>query len=65
VATVVPDYAVLDLRMPGANGIDILTFLKRTHPHCVGDGNISEAARRLNLNRRSLQRKLKKYPPEI
>jgi two-component system response regulator RegA len=27
------------------------------------DGNISEAARRLGLHRRSLQRKLSKYPP--
>ncbi len=27
------------------------------------DGNISEAARRLGLHRRSLQRKLAKYPP--
>lgn len=26
-------------------------------------GNISEAARRLNIHRRSLQRKLQKYPP--
>ena len=28
------------------------------------DGNISEAARRLGLHRRSLQRKLQKYPPQ-
>ncbi len=28
------------------------------------DGNISEAARRLGLHRRSLQRKLQKYPPK-
>jgi two-component system response regulator RegA len=27
------------------------------------DGNVSEAARRLGLHRRSLQRKLQKYPP--
>jgi two-component system response regulator RegA len=27
------------------------------------DGNVSEAARRLNIHRRSLQRKLAKYPP--
>lgn len=27
------------------------------------DGNVSEAARRLGLHRRSLQRKLSKYPP--
>ncbi len=27
------------------------------------DGNISEAARRLKVHRRSLQRKLQKYPP--
>ena len=26
-------------------------------------GNISEAARRLGIHRRSLQRKLQKYPP--
>ncbi len=29
------------------------------------DGNISEAARRLGIERRTLQRKLAKYPPEI
>lgn len=28
------------------------------------DGNISEAARRLGIHRRSLQRKLNKYPPK-
>ena len=27
------------------------------------DGNVSESARRLGLHRRSLQRKLHKYPP--
>ena len=27
-------------------------------------GNVSEAARRLGLHRRSLQRKLNKYPPK-
>ncbi|HVN86020.1 MAG TPA: helix-turn-helix domain-containing protein, partial [Candidatus Binatia bacterium] len=26
-------------------------------------GNVSEAARRLGIHRRSLQRKLQKYPP--
>ena len=29
------------------------------------NGNISEAARRLRLHRRSLQRKLQKYPPDV
>lgn len=28
------------------------------------DGNVSEAARRLRIHRRSLQRKLQKYPPK-
>jgi len=28
------------------------------------DGNVSEAARRLGIHRRSLQRKLQKYPPK-
>jgi two-component system response regulator RegA len=28
------------------------------------DGNVSEAARRLGMHRRSLQRKLQKYPPK-
>jgi two-component system, response regulator RegA len=28
------------------------------------DGNVSEAARRLGIHRRSLQRKLHKYPPQ-
>lgn len=35
--------------------------LQRVLADC--DGNISEAARRLGLHRRSLQRKLGKYPP--
>ena len=29
------------------------------------DGNVSEAARRLGVHRRSLQRKLQKYPPRL
>lgn len=36
-------------------------YLQRALAEC--QGNISEAARRLGLHRRSLQRKLQKYPP--
>jgi two-component system response regulator RegA len=36
-------------------------YIQRVLAEC--DGNISEAARRLGLHRRSLQRKLQKYPP--
>lgn len=130
-ATVRPNYAVLDLRMPGANGIEVLDFLKSAHPDCVvllltgygsiataiqalkrgahdylgkpadadqieaallgrgtpplpaatpslervewehlqrvladHNGNISQTARALGIDRRSLQRKLQKYPPD-
>jgi two-component system, response regulator RegA len=130
--TVTPDYAILDLLMPGANGIEVLDFLLRAHPHCVvllltgygsiataiqavkrgahdylskpadadqieaallgrkptqpspispptlervewehlqrvladHGGNISRTARALGIDRRSLQRKLQKFPPE-
>lgn len=129
-----PEFAVIDLRMPGGSGLELLQELKRIDPttkvvmltgygsiataidamrlgahHYVskpadaddviaaferGDneplepssdyrapslaraewehinrvladtgGNISEAARRLSIHRRSLQRKLQKYPP--
>jgi two-component system, response regulator RegA len=36
--------------------------INRVRADC--DGNISEAARRLGIHRRSLQRKLQKYPPQ-
>lgn len=54
VATVTPDYAVLDLRMPGANGIEILEFLKQEHPDCVillltGYGSIATAIQAVKL----------------
>ena len=130
-----PEYAVVDLRMPGASGMELVHALKRLDPatrivvltgygsiataieairlgatyyvHKPADaddvlaafargeapplapspqeyrapslaraewehinrvlsdcgGNISEAARRLGIHRRSLQRKLQKYPP--
>jgi two-component system response regulator RegA len=126
-----PEMAVLDLKMPGGNGLDLLKELRQADPHtrvlmltgygsiataveavregAVGylpkpadadeilaalagthtaklpgletpslaraewehiqrvltdcGGNISEAARRLGIHRRSLQRKLHKYPP--
>lgn len=126
-----PEYAVIDLRMPGKSGLDLLAALKSQDPntyvvmltgygsistaveatrrgaavyltkpvdadevqrallgeattpatdedvptlaraeweyinkvlHDCGD-NVSEAARRLGIHRRSLQRKLQKYPP--
>ena len=126
-----PTMAVLDLKMPGASGLNVLEALLAEHPemrivmltgygsiataveamrlgavHFIAkpadaddilaafegpsadeatadtptlaraewehiqrvlgdcDGNISEAARRLGLHRRSLQRKLQKYPPQ-
>jgi two-component system response regulator RegA len=127
-----PEYAVVDLRMPGASGIEVLDALRAIDPAtrvlmltgygsiataveatrrgAVGylpkpadadeivaaltgragpeagadfetpslaraewehiqrvladcDGNVSETARRLGIHRRSLQRKLQKYPP--
>jgi two-component system, response regulator RegA len=126
----VPDYAVVDLRMPGGSGLDVVKalrdlprppqvvvltgygtigtaveamrlgavnylnkpadaeeieaalqgkrppaladvpsldrqeweYLNRILADC--DGNISEAARRLKMHRRTLQRKLQKHPPK-
>ncbi len=126
-----PEYAVVDLRMPGISGIDVLDALRATDPatrvlmltgygsiataveatrrgavgylskpadadevvaaltgrtaeatveidtpslaraewehiqRVLSDcaGNVSETARRLGIHRRSLQRKLQKYPP--
>lgn len=126
-----PEYAVIDLRMPGRSGLELLAALKERDPNTrvvmltgygsiptaveatkkgatayltkpadaddvvralLGEGqssqsevgtpslaraeweyihrvmadcgdNVSEAARRLGIHRRSLQRKLQKYPP--
>jgi len=128
-----PEYAVVDLRMPGPSGIEVLDALRAIDPatrvlmltgygsiatavdatrrgaigylskpadadeivaellgrgasHATAeidtpslaraewehiqrvladcDGNVSESARRLGIHRRSLQRKLQKYPPQ-
>ena len=70
-----PEYAVIDLRMPGRSGMELVQELKRIDPStkiviltgygsiATAIGNVSEAARRLGIHRRSLQRKLQKYPP--
>src|SRR4051812_30791552 len=126
-----PQYAVVDLRMPGASGLDVVRSLRApSRPPLVGvitgsraigraveatrlvatiylnnpadadeieaalrgkrpppmddvpsldrqeweylnriladcNGNISEAARRLKMHRRTLQRKLQKHPPKV
>ena len=54
VATVTPEYAILDLRMPGANGVQVLEYLKKQHPDCVvllltGYGSIATAIQALKL----------------
>jgi two-component system, response regulator RegA len=58
------------LEPPGADGVDFkapsLARAEWEHINRVlsdAGGNISEAARRLGIHRRSLQRKLQKYPP--
>ena len=128
----VPNYAVVDLRMPGGSGLDVVRALRALSPRppevvvltgygTIGtaveairlgaihylnkpadaeeieaafqgkrapplddvpsldrqeweylnriladcDGNISEAARRLKMHRRTLQRKLQKHPPKV
>jgi two-component system response regulator RegA len=53
---------------PGAAGSSTPSLARAEWEHIQRvladcDGNISEAARRLGLHRRSLQRKLAKYPP--
>ena len=44
-----------------ARARDVIEHIQRVLSDC--DGNISQAAKRLGLRRRSLQRKLSKYPP--
>lgn len=125
-----PEYAIVDLRMPGMSGLDVVRELRALDEHtkilmltgwgsvptaveamrlgavgyqqkpCTADevlagftggppatvtevslaraeweliqrvladsgGNVSEAARRLKMHRRSLQRKLQKRPPQV
>jgi two-component system response regulator RegA len=52
-------------RRPGATETPSLARVEWEHMHRVltdCDGNVSEAARQLGMHRRSLQRKLSKYP---
>ncbi|HEY3499116.1 MAG TPA: response regulator [Polyangiaceae bacterium] len=61
--------ALLGEGQPGAAAAPLAPSLARTEWEHINrvlsstGGNISEAARRLGLHRRSLQRKLSKYPP--
>lgn len=50
-----------DSRVPSLDRVE-WEHLQRVLLDC--DGNISEAARRLGIERRTLQRKLQKYPPD-
>ena len=60
-----PELAVVDLRMPGRTGLELervrWEHINRVLSDC--EGNVSEAARRLRMHRRTLQRILQKYPP--
>lgn len=57
-----PPLAVPDLELPAPSLARAeYEHIQRVMTDCRG--NISEAARRLGLHRRSLQRKLSKYPP--
>jgi CheY-like chemotaxis protein len=66
-----PELAVMDLKMPGLGGLALVQELKAmdatTQVVVLADcgGNVSEAARRLGLHRRSLQRKLHKHPRKV
>ena len=51
----------LELSAPSLERVE-WEHIQRVMADC--DGNISEAARVLGLHRRSLQRKLQKYPPQ-
>lgn len=55
-----PDAGVLDTAVPSLDRAQ-WEHIQRVLSDC--EGNISEAARRLNMHRRSLQRKLQKMPP--
>jgi two-component system, response regulator RegA len=53
---------------PGAQAVPSLARVEWEHIQRVltdCDGNVSQAAKLLGLHRRSLQRKLAKYPPQI
>src|SRR5580658_6261156 len=53
---------------PGAHAVPSLARVEWEHIQRVltdCDGNVSQAAKLLGLHRRSLQRKLAKYPPQI
>jgi two-component system response regulator RegA len=53
---------------PGAHRVPSLARVEWEHIQRVltdCDGNVSQAAKLLGLHRRSLQRKLAKYPPQV
>ena len=60
--------ALLGKRTPAVHEVPSLDrqeweYLNRILADC--NGNISEAARRLKMHRRTLQRKLQKHPPKV
>ncbi len=57
----IADHAPVDVAAPSLARVE-WEHIQRVLADC--SGNISEAARRLGIHRRSLQRKLRKYPPE-
>ena len=62
------DQILAALKGDGAEAPDVPSLARVEWEHMQRvladcDGNISEAARRLGMHRRSLQRKLSKYPP--
>ena len=64
----VPAGTVPEAAVPRAGDFEVPSLARVEWEHIQrvladSGGNISEAARRLGIHRRSLQRKLQKYPP--
>lgn len=60
-----PQYAVIALKLPAAPRLKLVSMLHAHISHMLNKkkGNISATARALSMDRRTLQRELRKRPP--